>query len=196
MSRPMSLRDEHAAATRDAVVAAARRLFAEGGYAGASIDQIAEAARVTKGAVYHHFADKRAVFRAVYEQLASELDGRVRAAIAGAPAPLARVPLAIEAFFAAAHEPAIRRVMFVDGLAVLGGECREIDARFFLDLLAELIEQLRPGRHAAEERATLARLVLAMLIEAAQILGRAEDLDVTRRTLQAALATLLAGFAA
>jgi AcrR family transcriptional regulator len=70
------LRSEHVEATRRAVLAAARSLFGRKGYTQTSIDEIAAAARVTKGAVYHHFAGKKALFRAVYAEVARLVLGR------------------------------------------------------------------------------------------------------------------------
>src|ERR1700722_17197900 len=70
------LRSEHAEATRRAVLAAARSSFGRKGYAQASVEEIADAARVTKGAVYHHFASKEALFRAVYAEGEAEAQAR------------------------------------------------------------------------------------------------------------------------
>jgi AcrR family transcriptional regulator len=83
------LRSQHAEATRRAVLAAARSLFGKKGYVQTSVDEIADAARVTKGAVYHHFAGKEALFRAVLAEV--EVEAEARAAGAGDPegAPMA-----------------------------------------------------------------------------------------------------------
>src|SRR5580700_9603601 len=80
---PAMLRSQHAEATRRAVLDAARSLFGRQGYAQTSVDEIADAARVTKGAVYHHFAGKEALFRAVYAEV--EADAQARALAAGDP---------------------------------------------------------------------------------------------------------------
>src|ERR1700730_3225389 len=71
------LRSQHAEPTRRAVLAAARALFGRNGYAQTSVGEIADAARVTKGAVYHHFANKKALFRAVYAQTGADAQDRV-----------------------------------------------------------------------------------------------------------------------
>src|SRR5436309_1603747 len=98
MSTSKPLREEHAEATRKALLGAARRLFARKGFADTSLDEVAEVARVTKGAVYHHFKNKRELFRSVYEELAAEVDTRIRERLAPATEPLARAQLGIEAF--------------------------------------------------------------------------------------------------
>ena len=71
------LRSQHAEATRRAVLDAAKSLFGRQGYAQTSVDEIADAARVTKGAVYHHFAGKEALFRAVYAEVETAAQARV-----------------------------------------------------------------------------------------------------------------------
>src|SRR5258705_9381901 len=108
------LRQEHAEVTRNAVIAAARRLFAERGYAAVLLDEIAAAARVTKGAIYHHFANKRDLFRTVYEELAGEVEARVRRRLARGAHPLERAELAIDAFLDCADDDVIRAIMFRD----------------------------------------------------------------------------------
>nr|MBA2542420.1 TetR family transcriptional regulator [Deltaproteobacteria bacterium] len=92
------LRSEHADATRAKIVEVARSLFAARGYEAVSLDEIAAAARVTKGAIYHHFANKRDLFRVVYEELAAGIEDRVRRRLARAQDPRERVELAIDAF--------------------------------------------------------------------------------------------------
>src|SRR6201994_652106 len=79
-ARPVGLRSEHVEATRRAVLAAARSLFGATGYAQTSVEEIAAAARVTKGAVYHHFASKEALFRAVHAEVEAEAQARAVAA--------------------------------------------------------------------------------------------------------------------
>src|SRR3974377_2138624 len=70
-------KEEYAEATRAALVDVARGLFAERGYAGVSIDEIVQGARVTKGALYHHFADKQALFREVLETIERDIAARM-----------------------------------------------------------------------------------------------------------------------
>lgn len=189
----MSLRDEHAAMTRQVVLESARRLFAANGYRKTSIDQIAKAGRVTKGAVYHHFKDKTAVFREVYEQLATELEGHLRV-IADTHQPADALPAAIDLLLEGAADEEIRTILFREGPAVLGGECREIDRRHFLGLLQETLEQMKSdGLLKPVDTAVLAPLLLATLIEGSILLGHAGDVDATRSALRTALATLLAG---
>jgi len=92
-----SLREEHAQSTRNAILEAARQTFTSKGYDAASIDEIAAAARVTSGALYHHFRNKREVMQAVFEALEAALKDRVATAIVRAKSPSQAVRLALRA---------------------------------------------------------------------------------------------------
>ncbi len=77
---------ERSEATRDALIEAARELFAEHGYAGVGTEEIVRAAGVTRGALYHHFEGKRELFEAVYERIEAELTERIATGSPSAPA--------------------------------------------------------------------------------------------------------------
>ncbi len=189
----MGLRAEHAQATRKAVLQSARKLFAQQGYAATSLDQIARSARVTKGAVYHHFQGKKDVFRAVYELLSSEFETELRARAESTP-PNERLLSTIELLLTKADDPQIRTILFRDGPAVLGGECRAIDRRHYLGLLEAQLQALTEAgvlRPAPIE--VLSRLLLAALVEGSDMLGHAEDFDGARASLREALALLMSG---
>src|ERR1035441_1209865 len=113
------LRSQHAEATRRAVLAAARSLFGKKGYAQTSVDEIADAARVTKGAVYHHFAGKEALFRAVLAEV--EVEAEARAVGAGDPEgpPIDQIVARVNAYLDAALDEEMRRIALIDGPAVV-----------------------------------------------------------------------------
>lgn len=111
------LREQHAEATRLALVRAAALRFAEHGYAGTSLDDVAGDAGSTKGAVYHHFKDKRALFEATYEHLSSSL---VHQLVQHPLMASGAVGDAIAVFLALAPNPSYSRVLFLEGPAVLG----------------------------------------------------------------------------
>ena len=172
------LRDVHAEAPRAALAVAARRRFSQMGFAGTSLDDVASDAGTTKGAVYHHFKDKKALFRAVYEEVSQELI----AAIATTPG-LAGSPgeVALHAFLVHAGEPACQRVLFKDGPMVLGAaECRAIDTRYSLGLLNRLIEsQVSPDLLASTGIDALSKMLLAVFVESAQIIASSPEPEVT-----------------
>ena len=110
-----TLRSQHAEATRRAVLDAARTLFGLQGYAQTSVDQIADAALVTKGAVYHHFAGKEALFRAVYAEVEADAQARaLRAADPESP-PVDQIVAMMNAYLDAALDLEIRRITLIDG---------------------------------------------------------------------------------
>jgi AcrR family transcriptional regulator len=199
--RTTSLRAEQTEATRSALLEAARVSFAEHGYEGTSLDDVARAARTTKGAVYHHFADKRALFRTVYDQLASELVAQivaesgilsenVRSSKAAAGASVKR---ALRASLRAAAGGPQRRILYQDGPMVLGGtECRAIDSKYSLGLLEQLVLwRGDPTLVKAVGASTLGRLLLATIIEAGQIIGAADEPDAEVKRLERALQVLI-----
>src|SRR3954468_16637648 len=114
MDRMKTRRAEQAEGTRAALIDAARLLFAERGYAAVATEEIVAAARVTRGALYYHFEDKRDLFRAVYAEVDRELvEGIARVALA-APDPRHRLIGGFDAFLDACVDPALQRIVFLD----------------------------------------------------------------------------------
>ena len=131
-----SLRTDQVAQTRAALVAAARHLFGRDGFAATSVDEIAREARLTTGALYHHFPNKTALFEAVFEAVHADLlEASLQAAV-GAADEVELLTRGFDAFFDAVLEPDVQRIIILDAPAVLGL------ARF-----TELDEQLRLRRH-------------------------------------------------
>ncbi|HEU5142199.1 MAG TPA: helix-turn-helix domain-containing protein, partial [Solirubrobacterales bacterium] len=134
---------ERSEATRTALTGAARRLFAERGYAGVGTEEIVQAAGVTRGALYHHFPGKRQLFDAVYEQLEIELAQRIAAGAleAGAASPLEAMRAGAKMFLDACVEPEVQRIALLDGPSVLGWDrWREIGAEHGLGLIEATLQ--------------------------------------------------------
>lgn len=192
--RRPSLRDEHKEATRAALLVSGRRLFSAQGYHATSLDQIAAAARVTKGAVYHHFSNKAELLACVYEALAAELQARMEERLSRTTEPAEKAMAAITLLLDGADEPDLRAILFRDGPSVLQDLCRRIDEEYFLGLILSLLEDLQRRELLAKvDTKVLARLLLSLLIEASVMLGHSEDVGKTRTALRAALERLLAG---
>jgi len=179
----------------------ARRLFAERGYAHVPADEIVAAAGVTRGAMYHHYADKQHLFRAVFEELESEVTVEVAAATtrareAGADA-RATMVAALTCYLDACARPEVTRIALTDGPAVLGwATWRELEASHGLGLISAGLQAFaQEGRLAAASTAipVLAQLVLGAVIEAALLIAHAEDPIGTRQQAEQGLLTLLAG---
>jgi AcrR family transcriptional regulator len=193
----MSARAERSEATRARLVGAARELFAERGYAAVGTEEVVAAAGVTRGALYHHFAGKRELFRAVHESLEAELVGGIGEALAaaGATDPVEAMRAALAAFLDAATDPGWARITLIDAPSVLGwAEWREIDERYGLGLTeAALTAAMDAGRMPRRPVRPLAHLLLAAMGEAGIMVATAADPAAAREQAEGALLALLDG---
>ncbi len=131
---------ERTEATRSALLKAARELFAARGYAGVPAEEVVRAAGVTRGALYHHFQDKKDLFRAVHESLEAELVERITQTIAGEEDVLDLLTRGTDAFLDACEDPVFARIALQEAPSVLGWvEWREIDMRYSLGLITGVL---------------------------------------------------------
>jgi AcrR family transcriptional regulator len=191
------LRSQHAEATRRAVLAAARRSFGRKGYAQASVDEIAAAARVTKGAVYHHFADKEALFRAVHAVVEAEAQARAAAARDPKEPPIDQIVAVVNAYLDVALDEEIRRITLIDGPALLGLEpdgpadqqAGHVEVRLFI------ATAIARGQIIDLDPDLLAHLIGGLALQGGLLIARASDPDAARATLGRALEMMLRGLA-
>ncbi len=180
-------------ATRATLIATARRLFTEHGYAGVPAGEIVAEAGLTRGALYHHFQDKQGLFRAVFVELEAELGAEIRAAMteSGAGDPV----VALDYFLTACERPEVMRIGLIDAPAVLGWqEWRRIEEEHGLGLIMDVLRTARErGELVTDAVEVLAKLVLSALIEAALVIANAEDRTLARGQAREALLALLAG---
>jgi AcrR family transcriptional regulator len=165
----MAKQAERRAATTEAILKAGRRLFGEQGFAATTMDDIAEAARVAKGAVYHHFATKETVFEAVFDQVSRDLVLEIDRAARTERDVLAAMVTGTQHYFAACAKGDTCQIILRDGPAVLGWEhWREIDARHFGGKIPRaLAAAMDAGLIARQPVEPLARLLLGAVTEAA-----------------------------
>jgi AcrR family transcriptional regulator len=192
---PRRTQASRSAATRAALLAAGRRLFAERGYAGAARDDIVELAGVTRGALQHHFGRKQDLFLAVVEELETELGARIiTSSMEAGDTPMDRLVLGCHAFLDAATDAAFRRIVLLDAPAVLGWQAwRDLDARFGLGLVREgLAAVMEAGQMEAQPVEPLAHMLLAALNEGAMLVAQADDQGAARAEVGAAVDKLLA----
>ena len=181
---------ERSEATRAALVAAATDLFSERGFAETTIDDVVRAAGVTRGALYHHFASKEELFRAVYEAVEKDLADRSTVAALQGRTPVSRLQRGIDAFLDACLEPDVQRIALLDGLSVLGWEAwHEIGVRHNFGLLMLGLQDV-VGRRPVEP---VAHLLQGSIMRAGMVIARADDPVATRRTMGTELRALLAG---
>jgi AcrR family transcriptional regulator len=188
---------ERSDATRAALVAAARPLFADRGYAGVGTEEIARAAGVTRGALYHHFEGKRELFEAVYERIEIELAERIASGAlqANATSPLAAMKAGAEMFLLASTEPETQQIVLLDGPSVLGWDrWREIATEHGLGLIeATLQAAIEAEEIDSQPVRPLAHVLMGALDEAAMLVARAGDPEGMRAEVGQTLAALLDG---
>jgi AcrR family transcriptional regulator len=165
----MAKQAERRAATIEAILKAARRLFGERGFAATTMDEIAEAARVAKGAVYHHFTTKEALFESVFEEVSRDLMLDIDRAARAEKDMLAAMVTGTQHYFAACAKGPTSQIILRDGPAVLGWErWREIDAKHFGGKIPRaLAGAMDAGLITRQPVEPLARLLLGAVTEAA-----------------------------
>jgi AcrR family transcriptional regulator len=186
---------ERAEGTRNALVAAARRLFVERGYFATPTEEIVAAAGVgTRGALYHHFADKRALFLAVFEQVEQDLL-TAAATTTTAPDALGRLREGLLGFLDASLTPEVQRVLLIDGPAVLGWQdWRALEERYGLGAIHGLLElAVTEGSLPAQPLAALAHVLLAAIDEAALFIANAADPAMAKDQAVSAIDRMLNG---
>lgn len=191
---------EQSEATRAALVAASRSLFAAQGFADTSTEQIVQQARVTRGALYHHFKDKADLFAAVFEQLSGEVGNRVKRAArdGGARGTWSHLVAGTHAFLDACLDPEVRQIILLDAPSALGWErWRELDARCGYALMKMGLEvAMEAGLIAAQPLDPLAHILVGALNEAALAMVRAEDPKKARAEIGDSIDRLLEGLRA
>jgi AcrR family transcriptional regulator len=189
-----TLKAEQSEATRTALIATARELFAERGYAAVGTEEIVRATGVTRGALYHHFAGKRELFEAVYEDVERQLVERIAAsAISSAGDPLQALHAGAQAFLDACEDPAVRRIALVDAPSVLGWEqWREIGLRYGFGLVQGTVQAaMDAGLIDPQPVLPLAHLLLGAIDEGAMLIARADDDGETREQVGASVTRFL-----
>jgi AcrR family transcriptional regulator len=190
---------ERTAATRAQLLAAARKLFADKGFSEVSTQEIVAAAGVTRGALYHQFADKAELFAAVHEAVETDLVADVGAAIAAAdPAgPLSAMRLGARLFLDHCVAPDVQQIVLIDAPSVLGWErWRAIGLKYGLGVIETMLGQaIAAGEIPEQPLRPTAHVLLGALDEAALYVSRAEDRDAARAEMDAVCERLIAGIA-
>ncbi|HTJ36043.1 MAG TPA: TetR/AcrR family transcriptional regulator [Dactylosporangium sp.] len=166
---PRRTQVERTAGTTADLIAHASAAFGANGYDRVSLESVAEAAGVTKGAVYHHFGGKRELFQAVYTDVHQRIAARTTEAVAAAPTGWARLEAGAAAFMAAVAEPHPQRIVVIDGPRVLDRTTiREIEDQHAAGLLRQAFTRLREAGELAEGDDILrTRVVIGAVCEAA-----------------------------
>lgn len=179
----MGVKADQAEATRARLIEVAAELFAEKGYEDTPIEDVLVRAGVSKGALYHHFPSKEALFEAVYREGEQRCMTDIHASAMTAPDPLAALRAGCQTWLDLAMEPAVRQVALIDGPAVLGWEkWRKIDEEYAFGITRNALQKaVEAGQIRAQNVDLLAHMALAMLGEAAMLIARSDDPATARR---------------
>jgi AcrR family transcriptional regulator len=194
----MPTKAEQTERTRAALVAAARTLFATHGFAGTATEEVVRTAGVTRGALYHHFRDKQDLFAAVYEAIEKELAEQLLGALAAVRDPVELLRRGAGVFLDACLDPAVQRIVLLEGPTVLGWErWREIDIRYGLGLVQGALEgAMGAGVIAKGPVEPLAHVLFGGLVEAAMWLAASPHPRRARAEAGAAINAMIDGLAA
>ncbi len=190
---------ERTAATRTRLLAAGRQLFASDGFAAVSTRAIVDAAGVTRGALYHHFGDKKGLFAAVYEEVEAELVSNITTRIVtAAPAdPLAAMRIGARLFLEECSRPDVQRIGLIDAPAVLGwARWREVGMKYGLGVIEAMLAAAMSARVIPEQplRPT-AHILLGALDEAALFISLADEPGSALEQMCAVCDRLISGIA-
>jgi AcrR family transcriptional regulator len=191
----MSSKARQSEATRGKLLRVGRDLFARRGYNDVSTEEIVRRAGVTRGALYHHFEDKRDLFAAVVEQVEQDVMQKVAEAALAEEDSWEQQRVAIGAYLDVCLEPAVQRIVLTDAPSVLGlAAWREIESKYGFALVeAGLRSVMEAGYIERQPVEPLAHLLLGALTEGGLLIGRAEDRQATRREVGDGLDRILCG---
>jgi AcrR family transcriptional regulator len=195
----MSKNSETGLATRERIIGTARQLFAAGGYEGTSTETVLEKSGVSRGALYHHFHNKEALFAAVLEAVEADVASATARASANAKDPVEALRAGFDAFLELARDPEVRQIVLIDAHSAVGWQkWREIDERHGFGRIKEALKLLAASGLIGEETVNIyAHMLLATLIEVAFLIAQARDpaaeAKIGRKAMNELLDRLLVG---
>jgi len=193
----MSRRQQFSASTKKTLVEVAERLFTEHGYASTSLDAIVAGAEVTKGALYHHFSGKQALYEVVFEKVEAATAQSIDAAMRETKDPWEQARAGLRTFLQAVQQPTYRRIVVQEGPAVLGYQrYREQEERSTFTVVEDIVAAaLRAGDRNVDDQmvATFARLFFGAMSAAGESVTEASDPEDAAERIELAVTYLLTG---
>jgi AcrR family transcriptional regulator len=195
--RVPSRRQQYSASTRRALIDLGEELFTEHGYSATSLDSIVAGAEVTKGALYHHFSGKQALFEAVFERVEGEAAREISEALRGHEDPWEKALAGLDRFLAVVQQPAYRRIVILEGPAVLGwARFREQAERSTFATVHDIVGSvLQAGDWDLDEAMveTFTRIFFGAMSSAGESVSTSEDPEAAAARVEAAIRFILAG---
>ncbi|MFC7493052.1 MULTISPECIES: TetR/AcrR family transcriptional regulator [unclassified Nocardioides] len=193
-----SRRQQYSASTKRLLIEVAEALFTENGYAATSLDTIVAGAEVTKGALYHHFSGKQALFEAVFEQVEQDAARAIQKALKGHRDPWEKATAGLRAFLDVVQEPRYRRIVIQEGPSVLGYErYREQEERSTFANVLEIVQSvLNAGEWELDDdlTQTFARIFFGAMSSAGESVSSAPDPIQAAANVETAIGFILTGF--
>jgi AcrR family transcriptional regulator len=193
--RKATRRQEYSTSTKKALVDVALELFSRQGYAGTSLDQIVTGARVTKGALYHHFTGKQELFEAAFVAVEDSATDRIRRTIRTTRDPWERAIAGLREFLAVTRTEEYRRIVIQEGPAVLGYErFREHEERSTFGLVQDIVASLLVGYQLPDSTVqAFTRLFFGAMSATGSAVSTAEDPQQASDDAEGAIVLVLAG---
>ena len=190
-----SRRQQYSASTKRALVDVATKLFTEQGYAGTSLDAIVAGARVTKGALYHHFSGKQALFEAVFESVEADASKTIGKAVRTTKDPWEKAVGGLRSFLEVVQQPEYSRVVIQEGPVVLGYErYREQEERSTFGIVQEIVSSVLASYDLEPSMVeTFSRVFFGAMSAAGAAVSSADDTRRASAEVEAAIAFILAG---
>ncbi len=191
----MPTQAERTEATRGRLIATARRLFAEKGFAATSTEEILGEAEVSRGALYHHFSTKTDLFQAAFEAVEDELTAKILevATAGGQTDPMRILEVGFDTFLDQCLNPEVQRIVMLDGPTVLGWDAwHELDERYaFGTIKAVLTVAAEMGRIDSAAVEPLSHLLLGAIMQAGMVVARADDAAAAKQAMEESFARLI-----
>ena len=200
VQRVPTRRQQYSASTRRALIDMGEQLFTEHGYSATSLDAIVAGAEVTKGALYHHFSGKQALFEAVFERVETEAARQIHESLKGHDDPWEKAMAGLRAFLEVVQQPAYRRIVILEGPAVLGyARFREQEERSTFSNVLEIVGTvLEAGEWDLDDEMvqTFTRIFFGAMSSAGESVSTSPDPIAAAARVEAAISFILAGFRA
>lgn len=194
-ARKTTRRQDYSSSTKRALIESATELFTERGYAGTSLDEVVAAARVTKGALYHHFPSKLALFESVFMHIQQDATEEIRGVISAVNDPWERAEVGISSFLEVCRRPEFRRICMQEGPVALGHErWQEVEREASFGIVTETVSLLLKDVNADLEELSDAFSVVfygAMRSSAEYVADAADPEDASEQVLASIGAILL-----
>ena len=192
-----SRRQQYSVSTRRALIDVAGDLFTEQGYAGTSLDEIVAGARVTKGALYHHFSGKQALFESVFEKVEADSAKAIRKVVRANNDPWNKAMAGLRVFLDVVQEPGYRRIVIQEGPAILGYErFREQEERSTFGIVRDIVRSVlssSPSKLDDSMVETFSRVFFGAMSAAGTTVSAAEDPKRASAEVETAIAFILTG---